>query len=132
MSATAKRWGLSSPNAAPLYCSIIWMSYKCGSLRKGFTAIKIFPVYVCLFHLFLSDFSLSFTYIIFLSHILRMEIWLTGCHSHISHWEKNELQGYAGLLAHEGMLAWSCHQLLQVVPLYLWGICLKFLPPPEI
>ncbi|KAL3832881.1 hypothetical protein ACJIZ3_007617 [Penstemon smallii] len=47
VSATAKRWGLSSPKAAPLYCCIIWTSYKCGNLRKGFTAIKIFPVYVC-------------------------------------------------------------------------------------
>nr|GEW01260.1 myosin-11-like isoform X1 [Tanacetum cinerariifolium] len=43
-SATAKRCGLSSPKAVPLYCSIIWTSYKCGSLLNGFTAIRMFPV----------------------------------------------------------------------------------------
>ncbi|CAD5320090.1 unnamed protein product [Arabidopsis thaliana] len=44
MKAFANRCGLSSPNAAPLYCSIIWTLYKCGSLWNGFTAIKMFPV----------------------------------------------------------------------------------------
>jgi hypothetical protein len=46
-SATANTWGLSSPSGAPLYCSIIWLLYKCGSFTKGLIAIKIFPVYVC-------------------------------------------------------------------------------------
>lgn len=45
-SATAKTCGLSSPNGAPLYCSIIWESYKCGSFVNGLTAIKMLPVYV--------------------------------------------------------------------------------------
>ena len=43
-SATAKGCGLSSPKAAPLYCAIMWLSYRCGNLVKGFTAINILPV----------------------------------------------------------------------------------------
>ena len=45
-SAIAKTWGLNSPNAAPLYCSIICVSYICGNLWNGFTTNNKLPVYV--------------------------------------------------------------------------------------